>query len=101
MQEQAKRPLQIPAAHIDSIKNAAAAAASHTAVSTAVTALEESGDYANQAQIDDLAQKALNKSSAKEELIEKQQQQVRKSRDSFGSDYEEPIIPPSQGTGRF
>ncbi|VDL60252.1 unnamed protein product [Hymenolepis diminuta] len=97
MQEQQKRPLQIPASHIHSIKNA-----------TATTSAESSGDYANQAQIDNLAEKAKEKSPVRESVESVSSQgvegdvvgkPVRKSRDSFGSDYEEPIIPP-QRTGK-
>lgn len=98
MQEQQKRPLQIPASRIYSIKNA-----------TAATAAESSGDYANQVQIDNLAEKAKEKApvlefveSASYQVVEDDAigKPVRKTRDSFGSDYEEPIIPP-QRTGKL
>ncbi|KAM3185750.1 hypothetical protein ACTXT7_005721 [Hymenolepis weldensis] len=94
MQEQQKRPLQIPVSHIYSIKNV-----------TAATAAESSGDYANQAQIDNLAEKAKEKSPVRESVESASSKgvdsdvigkPVRKSRDSFGSDYEEPIIPPQR-----
>ncbi|VDO06439.1 unnamed protein product [Rodentolepis nana] len=93
LHEKQKRPLQIPASHIDSIKNATAVAA----------AAESSGDYANQTEIDNLAEKAKEKSPVLEsvESVSSRggdddviQKPICKSRDSFGSDYEEPIIPP-------
>lgn len=93
MQEHQKRPLQIPSLNVDTSTGAA-----------------ESGDYANQAQVDSLADK-LKKSQISESvdstssrvpvsegdaMIDKS---ARISRDSFDSDYEEPIIPP-QRTGK-